>query len=742
MPDGRARWCSPPMACPKSVPAEAARRQLLYRRRHLPAGLQGPSRGRAPSRGRPHRAADRPCRPSRGDRHDGPAAARRGAAGRDRGRGRGHRGRPIRAGSPTRPRPRCRSTTRRPSSRCCAGASRRSRGRARRTSATPPPTARRAVKAIAAALRRRCWWSARPTRPTRCGWSRWRAQRRLPRAAPGAPRGRDRLGAGWTASPGSASPPAPRRPSCWSRRWSPPAASASPSPSRRSRTPRRPSIFKLPALRLAPSRSPTEWPSTPTSATPSSRPSSPTTTSAEPVSFKGIAEGVENSNYLLPRPSAASYILTLYEKRVDPADLPFFLGLMEHLAGQRHHLPAADPRRATARRCASSAASPPPSSASCEGMWPRRIDGARIAPPLGEALAALHLAGRDFALKRPNALSVAGWRPLFEGCRDGRMRSSPGSSRELAAELDFLEANWPERPAGGRHPCRPVPRQRLLPARPALRPDRLLLRLQRLPAPTTSRSASTPGASSPTTPSTPPRRGAAAGLPQGPAAAAAEDARPCRCWRAAAALRFLLTRLYDWLHHADGRPGEAQGPAGISAQAALPSRASPAPRPTACHERRDRRRRAVEIFTDGACSGNPGPGGWGAILRLGGHERELSGGEPATTNNRMELMAAIAALEALKRPCAVSVSTPTASICATASPSGSTAGSRRGWHTADKKPVKNVDLWQRLDAAAAPHKVDWHWVQGHAGHAENERADALAREGMQPYRSGKPNPPR
>ena len=135
----------------------------------------------------------------------------------------------------------------------------------------------------------------------------------------------------------------------------------------------------------------------------------------------------------------------------------------------------------------------------------------------------------------------------------------------------------------------------------------------------------------------------------------------------------------------------------------------------------------VEIFTDGACSGNPGPGGWGAILRLCGREREFSGGDPATTNNRMELMAAIMGLEALKRPCRVRLFTDSNYVR-----EGVTkwihGWKKNGWRTADKKPVKNVELWQRLDAARAPHHVDWIWVKGHSGHPENERADQLARD--------------
>ena len=135
---------------------------------------------------------------------------------------------------------------------------------------------------------------------------------------------------------------------------------------------------------------------------------------------------------------------------------------------------------------------------------------------------------------------------------------------------------------------------------------------------------------------------------------------------------------------------------------------------------------AVEVFTDGACSGNPGPGGWGAILRYGERERELSGGAAETTNNRMEMTAAIMALEALKRPSRVRLHTDSTYL-----KDGITkwihAWKRRGWKTADKKPVKNQALWERLEAALARHTVEWVWVRGHAGHAENERADALAR---------------
>ena len=134
----------------------------------------------------------------------------------------------------------------------------------------------------------------------------------------------------------------------------------------------------------------------------------------------------------------------------------------------------------------------------------------------------------------------------------------------------------------------------------------------------------------------------------------------------------------------------------------------------------------IDVFTDGACSGNPGPGGWGAILRSGAHEKEISGGEPLTTNNRMEMTAAIRALQSIKKPSKVTIHTDSRYLM-----DGATQWMKKwksnGWKTADKKPVKNDDLWRALEDAAAPHEVSWRWVKGHSDHVENERADALAR---------------
>lgn len=144
----------------------------------------------------------------------------------------------------------------------------------------------------------------------------------------------------------------------------------------------------------------------------------------------------------------------------------------------------------------------------------------------------------------------------------------------------------------------------------------------------------------------------------------------------------------------------------------------------------------VEIYTDGACSGNPGPGGWGALMLYGDHEKEICGGEELTTNNRMELMAAIRALETMKKTLPIRLHTDSVYLR-----DGITKWihnwKRNGWRTADKKPVKNADLWQRLELALEAHEVSFHWVKGHSGHPENERADELARQGMTPYQASK-----
>jgi len=145
----------------------------------------------------------------------------------------------------------------------------------------------------------------------------------------------------------------------------------------------------------------------------------------------------------------------------------------------------------------------------------------------------------------------------------------------------------------------------------------------------------------------------------------------------------------------------------------------------------------IEIYTDGACRGNPGPGGWGAILRYGNHERELFGGEPQTTNNRMELMAAIEALKTLREPCEIDLTTDSQYVRKGIS-EWMTQWKARGWRTAAKQPVKNEDLWRALDEQASRHQIRWHWVKGHSGHKDNERADELANRGIDALTQGSP----
>src|SRR5689334_21126898 len=283
--------------------------------------------------------------------------------------------------------------------------------------------------------------------------------------------------------------------------------------------------------------------------------------------------------------------------------------------------------------------------------------------------------------------------------------------------------------AAGRDPCRSLSRQRVFSRRQIVGPDRFLFCLHRYPVLR--------------------RRGLSQRLvlrgrsflqrDQGTRAAQRlQQSARAVCGRAERTACTRARRRNTVPSHAAGRlagragrrAGAAEGPARILPKTALPP---------VGEKRRGLRalmsEQRVTIHTDGACSGNPGPGGWGAILAFGDHEKELMGGEPHTTNNRMELMAAISALEALKRPCTVDLHTDSEYL-----KNGITSWihgwKKNGWRTADKKPVKNIDLWKRLDEALALHKVQWHWIKGHAGHAMNERADELAREGIVAARAG------
>ena len=420
-----------------------------------------------------------------------------------------------------------------------------------------------------------------------------------------------------------------------------------------------------------------------------------------------------------------------------PSDLPFFLNLIEHLAARGLTCP--QPVRNRAGEALGRLASRPAAIVTfLDGMWIRRPSAAHCAA-VGDALAKLHLAGADFAHDTAQCAS-----PSKAGGRCSRRpahaptRCRRGSAHAIAERACACSsASWPRNlPQGVIHAD-------LFPDNVFFLGDRLsglidfyfactdalaydvaiclnawcfeadhsynitkgrallngYMRARTLTAPEIA-----------ALPDAVPRRGAA--LSADPAGRLAGGAA--------------------------GRAGQAEGPARILSQAALPPGQRAARGITALTERKGTTVKAsgrVVIHTDGACSGNPGPGGWGAILQWGGHTRELKGGEAHTTNNRMELMAAIMALEALKRPCDVDLHTDSQYLR-----QGITSWihgwKRNGWRTADRKPVKNADLWQRLDAAVDRHTVHWHWVRGHAGHDLNERADELAREAIAEIRAG------
>ena len=443
----------------------------------------------------------------------------------------------------------------------------------------------------------------------------------------------------------------------------------------------------------------------------------------EVTSFKGIAEGVENSNFLL-RSASGQYILTLYEKRVKAEDLPFFIGLMEHLAGRGVTCP--QPVRNRAGSALGELAGRPATIVTfLDGLWIRRPN-VRHCGEVGEALARMHLAGADFPLKRANALSLEGWPSLFQAAEARADEVAPHLREESAAELEFLQTHWPkDLPSGVIHADLFNDNVFFLGEKlsglidfyfacnDALAYDLAICLSAWCFEPDNDFNVSKG------------RAMIAAYERVRPLGEAEIAALPTLGARRGAAVHADASRRLA--QRAAGRKGRAEESAGIPGQIALP--------PTREVGRRLRSHavsRRVSIWTDGACSGNPGPGGWGAVLRYGGHEKELKGGEALTTNNRMELTAAIEALQSLNRPCEVTVHTDSQYLRG-----GVTdwidGWKSNGWRTSSRKPVKNEDLWRRLDAAVERHAVEWRWVKGHADDELNARADALAREGMAPY---------
>jgi homoserine kinase type II len=449
------------------------------------------------------------------------------------------------------------------------------------------------------------------------------------------------------------------------------------------------------------------------------------------LSYKGIAEGVENTNYLV-HTEKGPFFLTLYEKRVAPNDLPFFLGLLEHLSNAGINCPT--PVRDTRGRMLRTLAGRPAALVTfLEGVWVRRPQP-RHCLAVGEALARLHLAAAGYDLRRANALGLAGWRPLFKRFRARADEIAPSLAATIAQELDELEAHWPSGLQQG-----------IIHA--DLFPDNVFFLNQKLSALIDFYFACNDALAfdvAITLNAWCFESDYSFNLTKGqallkgyqsvrPLTAAECEALPLLA--RGAALRFLLTRAYDWLHTSGDALVHPKDPTEYLRRLKF-HRTIRAAREYGLEAAQPARRvthgNSITVYTDGACAGNPGPGGWGVILISGRERTELSGGERATTNNRMELTAAISALEVLEQPSRVEIHTDSEYVQKGIS-SWIHGWKRKGWKTAAGLPVKNADLWKRLDAAQQRHQVKWLWVRGHAGHEENERADELARQGMRPF---------
>ena len=436
------------------------------------------------------------------------------------------------------------------------------------------------------------------------------------------------------------------------------------------------------------------------------------------VSFSGIAEGVENTNYAVET-TRGKFILTLFEKRVDEADLPFFLSLMNHFARAALPVPAPVPDkegRVLQRLC-----NRPAIIITFLSGRPHMTPTPHDCASLGATLADMHLAAETFKPERVNILGLSGWKKLARQCATDADRCAAGLGDLIADEIAFLDRQWPDGlPAGAVHAD--------------LFPDNVFFERNKVTgvidfyfsctdsfaydlAICLNAWSSINGAWS--------QDNASAILAsyQRTRPLSKEELHAVPILLRGAALRFLLTRLYDWINQVDGAVVTVKDP--LEYRDLLITHRDRQKPPSNGNS-------MLEIYTDGACSGNPGPGGWGVLILENGDERELSGGEAETTNNRMELKAAIEALKATSNAKAVSIYTDSQYV-----KNGITtwmAGwKRNGWKTSAKKPVKNKDLWEALDEATRAREIEWRWVKGHDGDAGNERADELARQGMSPY---------
>ena len=447
--------------------------------------------------------------------------------------------------------------------------------------------------------------------------------------------------------------------------------------------------------------------------------------------FKGIAEGIENTNYLLET-DKGRYILTLYEKRVNVDDLPFFLALMEHFADAG--LPAARP---IADRQGNLLHSLCGRTAALIGFVP----GLSIDDPspaqcrtMGAMLARCHRAAGDFTLNRKNDLSLSGWHTLAGECGGDVDRCDDGLARRIKDELAFLDAHWPSLgqsalPSGVIHAD-------YFPDNVMFGPDEEISGLidfyfsctdfyiYDLAICINAWCFDEAHEFSPTR---------SAQFLEGytsvrPLSAPEWENLPLML--RGSAMRFLLTRCYDWLNQVPGALVRVKDP--LEYDRKLRFHQQQGDQPEWLGTIKQRQDRVIKVYTDGACSGNPGPGGWGVYVMTGDEETELKGGEPATTNNRMELMAAIEALRHMSEGTPFALYTDSTYV-----KNGLNEWiknwKKNNWRTASRKPVKNRDLWEELDALAAKHTIEWHWVKGHAGDPGNERADLLARQGLDAY---------
>ncbi|MEM9233143.1 MAG: homoserine kinase [Pseudomonadota bacterium] len=432
------------------------------------------------------------------------------------------------------------------------------------------------------------------------------------------------------------------------------------------------------------------------------------------ATYHGIEAGVENSNYLLET-EGGKYILTLFEKRVSEDDLPYFMALKDHLRAKGLNVPAPVPTRAGSA-LSSLCGKPAAILTFLEGTSENEASVAR-ARAAGELLARLHQAADGYKPDRVNDLGPVAWVEMTQHLGPALDDITPKLFEDLTTEAAELQKRWPANlPRGAIHAD-------FFPDNVMFKEDRATGVFDFYFACTDFFAYDLAIAMNAFTPEDTHSPAQGRALREGyetvrPLSPAEKDALPL--FLRGSSLRFVLTRAHDYLNQVPGSLVQIKDPA-----------------PWLALNRAHRHDQPffvtgsdmIEIYTDGACSGNPGPGGWGVLIKESGKERRLSGGAPATTNNRMELMGAIEALKAFPEGTALTLYTDSTYV-KNGINSWIAGWKRNGWKTASRKPVKNQDLWETLDSLTSSRAVTWKWVKGHAGDPGNEEADRLAREGL------------